>query len=82
MKWKLKAEPYTVVDAFKAGDRDIPNFVEDALKRAPRGFYVVTELGVGKPGFEMTSAYNPTVFEADYECLEQKAYTAKPQRPD
>jgi len=57
-----------IVDAYKKGseEKDIPNFVQRALLTVPDGFYVVTQLKKGEPGFEMTSVVHPKSFDLEH----------------
>ena len=69
MKWRrCGVEPAEIVDAYKKGseEKDIPEFVKRALIDAPDGFYVVTQMKPGKPGFELTSVVHPKSFEMEH----------------
>jgi hypothetical protein len=76
-KWKHK-QTGVLVDAYQDGDKEVPNFVEPHLRTAPKGFYVVTQLKEGEPGWKLVSVYNPKVFEAEHERLTE-AHTKKPK---
>jgi len=83
VKYKQKGvDGEVIVDAFKAESKDQPQFIQDYFKsgKVPKGFYAVTQLTEGKPGWMQVAVYNPAPFEAEYDCLTPEAPSRKPLR--